>query len=298
MRIAAHLGVKDEASLLARAIDHLHLIGVDQVLATDMGSTDGSLEILRRYRDEGSLQLVELDDRAPDMLHEWSPRVTALVKAAGVDWAIFLDADEFPLPATGSLKDCRALDGADVLLIDRFNVPLSPAGILFPELVQTTDYARISMIVEPIADFHDHLLSHPETPWIRGVPMPKAMVRPGTMASVTIGGHDVVPKPGVALRKIRPADLVIAHLPFTDRSRFVAKVENVSSTIAANPSFFQGRIAWHWRRWLGQLRDGTIDAEFDRQVFSRATIDSLLAQGIVMDAATWFNTQQGVDRPA
>ena len=298
MRIAAHLGVKDEASLLARAIDHLHLIGVDQVLATDMGSTDGSLEILRRYRDEGSLQLVELDDRAPDMLHEWSPRVTALVKAAGVDWAIFLDADEFPLPATGSLKDCRALDGADVLLIDRFNVPLSPAGILFPELVQTTDYARIPMIVEPIADFHDHLLSHPETPWIRGVPMPKAMVRPGTMASVTIGGHDVVPKPGVELRKIRPADLVIAHLPFTDRSRFVAKVENVSSTIAANPSFFQGRIAWHWRRWLGQLRDGTIDAEFDRQVFSCATIDSLLAQGIVMDAATWFKTQQGVDRPA
>ncbi len=298
MRIAAHLGVKDEASLLARAIDHLHSIGVDQVIATDMGSTDGSLDILRRYRDEGSLQLVELDDRAPDMLHEWSPRITALVKAAGVDWAIFLDADEFPLPSTGSLKDCRALASADVLLIDRFNVPLSPAGIEFPELALTTYYARIPMIVEPIADFHDHLLPHPDTPWIRGVPMPKAMARPSQMASVITGGHDIVPQPGAQLRRVRPADLVIAHLPFTDRSRFVAKVENVSSTIAANPAFFQGRIAWHWRRWLGQLRDGTLDAEFDRQIFSRDKIDALMAEGVLMDAATWFDKQQGVDRPA
>lgn len=298
MRIAAHLGVKDEAALLARAIDHLHSIGVDQVLATDMGSTDGSLEILRRYRDAGSLQLVELDDRAPDMLHEWSPRVTALVKAAGVDWAIFLDADEFPLPATGSLKDCRALEHADVLLVDRFNVPLSPGGIVFPASIRTNDYTKIPMIVQPIADFHGHLLSHPDTPWIRSVPLPKALARTGQMASVTTGGHDVAPLQGVKLRKVRPADLVIAHLPFTDRARFLAKVDNARSTISANPGFFQGNIAWHWRRWLGQLRDGTLDAEFDRQVFSCATIDSMRRQGIVMEAATWFEKQQGVDRPA
>ncbi|OGT59138.1 MAG: hypothetical protein A3E01_20115 [Gammaproteobacteria bacterium RIFCSPHIGHO2_12_FULL_63_22] len=298
MRVAAHLGVKDEASLLARAIDHLYSIGVDQVIATDMGSTDGSLEILRRYRDKGPLQLVELDDRAPDMLHEWSPRVTALVKAANVDWAIFLDADEFPLPATGSIKDCRALATADVLLIDRFNVPLSPAGILFPDAVGPGAHANISLIVEPIADFHDHLLANPDTPWIRGVPMPKALARPGAMASVTVGGHDVVAMEGVSLRKVRPADLVIAHLPFTDRSRFVSKVENVTSTIRANPSFFQGRIAWHWRRWLDQHRDGTIDAEFDRQAFSPGALEDLRAQGVIIDAASWFARQAGVDRPA
>lgn len=298
MRIAAHLGVKDEASLLARAIDHLYSIGVDLVIATDMGSTDGSLEILRQYQDEGPLQLVELDDRVPDMLHEWSPRVTALVKAANVDWAIFLDADEFPLPATGSIKDCRALASADVLLIDRFNVPLSPEGVLFPDTVVPGAYSNILLIIEPIADFHDHLLAHSDTPWIRGVPMPKALARPSAMASVTVGGHDVVAREGTSLRRIRPADLVIAHLPFTDRSRFVSKVANVTATIGANPSFFQGRIAWHWRRWLDQLRDGTIDAEFDRQVFSHQSLEVLKAQGIVVDAATWFSLRGEMDHPA
>ena len=35
---------------------------------------------------------------------------------------IFLDADEFWLPASGSLKDCEALQAADVVTVERYNV--------------------------------------------------------------------------------------------------------------------------------------------------------------------------------
>ena len=42
MRIAANLSVKDEVELIETTIAHLHAIGVDVIVACDMGSTDGS----------------------------------------------------------------------------------------------------------------------------------------------------------------------------------------------------------------------------------------------------------------
>ena len=47
MSIAAHVGVKDEIELLPHCLTHLLAIGVDRLLVTDMGSTDGSWEWLQ-----------------------------------------------------------------------------------------------------------------------------------------------------------------------------------------------------------------------------------------------------------
>lgn len=47
MRIAANLGVKDEVELIERSVAHLRAIGVDLIIACDLGSTDGTLEISR-----------------------------------------------------------------------------------------------------------------------------------------------------------------------------------------------------------------------------------------------------------
>lgn len=298
MRIVAHVGVKDEAGLIARAIDHLYSIGVDEIICTDMGSTDGSLDILEGFRRRSPLRVVELDDRAPGALQDWSAGVTEIVKSAGADWVIFLDADEFPIPESGNLKDTRALSDADVLLIDRFNVPLLADGVHFPYSASRDEQGAIALIVEPIANFQSHLMDHPDTPWIMGIPMPKAMIRPALASSVGIGGHDIVPVENVHLRRMRPADLLIAHLPFTERRRFISKLKNVTLAIEANPEFFKDGIAWHWRRWLEQLRDGTLDSEFERQVTTPAQFQDLRARGIVSTASEWFAKQGGLSRPA
>lgn len=50
LRIAAYLGVKDEVELIERSIDHLRAIGVDYIMACDMSSTDGTAELLEKYR--------------------------------------------------------------------------------------------------------------------------------------------------------------------------------------------------------------------------------------------------------
>ena len=113
-RIAAYLGVKDEAELIEATIAHLRAISVDHIVACDMGSTDGTWELLERYRSKDDFWLVQLDDHEPGYFENWDRTVADQVKQTGADWAIFLDADEYWIPASGSLKACAALGTADI----------------------------------------------------------------------------------------------------------------------------------------------------------------------------------------
>src|SRR5262249_44263751 len=115
MRIAAHLGVKDEIELIEASIAHLRAIGVDLIIAVDGYSTDGTAEVLASHRGE-DFWFVQMNYLEPvDGARSWLDRNLDLVKQAGVDWAIFLDADEFWLPASGSLKDCAGIAAHDLL---------------------------------------------------------------------------------------------------------------------------------------------------------------------------------------
>jgi hypothetical protein len=287
MRIAAHVGVKDEVELVERCLAQLYAIGVDYVIASDMGSTDGTLELLRARGDTHRFRLVELDDREPSALRDWSTRVTRWVQEAGADWAVFLDADELLLPRDGDLRRCASLAGADLLSIDRFNVPLTAEGLDLPQPLPPSFYDQLPLVVEPVPDLHLQVDADPPVPWSRGVPMAKAMLRPERVSLVTIAGHDALPREGVELRRTRPADLLIAHLPFTTRGRFEAKVANIAQVLAADPGFFEG-IAWHWKRWVAAYTRGDIEAEFDRQVFAPEMLARLRAEGAVQSADEWF----------
>src|SRR6266404_8843647 len=102
MKIAAHLGVKDEVDLIERAIVHLRAIGVDTIVVCDMCSTDGTFEVLERYR-SNEFEIIQLSNRTPTKT--WLLQNYELIKAVDADWILLLDADEFWLPSSGSLKD-------------------------------------------------------------------------------------------------------------------------------------------------------------------------------------------------
>lgn len=268
---------------------HLARIGVERVIAIDCGSSDGSLEWLRA--NEGDLlRLVHYDDRDPDAA-AWERLNVRLARESGAAWVLFQDADEFWIPRSGHLRDCAGLADHDVARVHRFNVPLGPHGACFEGDSPPGDAAGLSLIVESVPDFRSRLDRDPELPWIRGVPVPKVMARAECVEGLQQGGHELRQGAG-ELRRIQPADLLIAHLPFTSAGRFERKLANIRRVFEVHDAWFGEHLAWHWRRWLELPGPDAVRAEFQRQRFDVEALASLRAEGVVQTAAEWFERAQ------
>jgi glycosyltransferase involved in cell wall biosynthesis len=280
VKIAAILSLKDEAELLEACIGNLRRIGVDHIIGFDAGSTDGSLRIMERHRARGGFEIFPIDDRDPDP-GRWNREQRRLALESDADWILFLDADEFWLPATGSLRDCADLDGADVIRVPRYNVPLGEHGPLAPPPERFDLLHSVHLLVEraapPLAD------ALPGS-WLLNVPVPKVMVRRVCIGAITDAGHDIVPPPGKTLRRAVPRDLLTAHLPFSTLSRFARKVENVQRMMPANDAYFVKNRASHWRDWCALGDADAVRAEFERQVLPAETIARCRAAGILRSA--------------
>ena len=281
MKVVATLRVKDEVELIEQCIGHLREIGVDHIIACDMNSTDGTYEALQSYRSDKDFWIVPLRDLVEDEARV----LTALVKSARADWVICLDADEFWIPATGSLRDCAALPTADVIMVDRYNIPVGPAGPLMPAELRPPHYGDLLLLAEPVDDAQSYLRQNASVSWIWAKAEPKVMARPKRIKALEYAGHDVFPADSTRLRRSTADDLFIAHLPFTSRARFHRKVENIRRTISAHDAFFDGAMAWHWRRWLTLAEQGRLDEEYDSTVFTADAIAALRQQGSIRSAA-------------
>jgi len=287
VKIVAILGVKDEIELIPRAISHLRAMGVDLIIACDDDSRDGTAEYLQSCRSKGDLEIVSLTEWGPTTPAEWSGHYLELVRRSGGDWVIFLDADEFWIPAKGTLRDyIRSVD-SDVISAARFNVVLGRDGARLPSSLMTS-LPELLLFVEPIPDFASYLARNPLASWIQGVPIPKVMARCSRVGRVAVGGHDVEANDQIALKKRRPTDLLIAHVPFTTRERFARKVENIRLAVGRDPDMFRGQMGWHWRRWLALADEGRLDMEFDRTSFDDSAIEKLRASGIIRTAQEVF----------
>src|SRR5688572_17843875 len=105
MRIAAFVGVKNEIELIQGAVDNLRSIGVDGIAVADLGSTDGTLELLKSMEHEPDLLLLQYDEMDMGFLSARSPQFQRLLSRFRPDWILLSDADERWMTRTGSLRD-------------------------------------------------------------------------------------------------------------------------------------------------------------------------------------------------
>lgn len=290
LEFAAVLGVKDEREVLPHCIAHLREIGVGRIMAIDCGSTDGSLEWLQDNASD-LLQVTCFSDLDPDAA-AWERLNIRLAREANADWVVFMDADEFWIPASGSLRLCQGLADLDLLQVDRFNVVVGPSGPLAGPDGLPSDPAQLTLIVDPVPGFRSRLESEPDLPWIRGVPLPKIMARPDAINGLADGGHDLSARPGVELRRAKPADLLVAHLPFSNLPRFQRKLDNIRRVFDVHDQYFGEHMAWHWRRWLALKDSDAVRREFERQCFDEPTLRHFRESGVVQQATEWFHARQ------
>lgn len=293
MRIAAHLSVKDEIELIPGVIAHLRSIGVDHIIAVDHESTDGTAEFLESCRGEDFCFETMSDSEPGD---SWLDKNLALAKSARADWMLFQDADELWLPATGNLRDCLAGTDADLLCVDRYNVVLADAGACVSWPVTPANHDQLLMFVKPIPDFFNVPLEQQAAPWIVRVPMPKILARPERIGSLDNGMHGAQGVAGAPMASRVPADVVIAHLPFTSRGRFRRKVENIQKLMAMHDDYFGAGMARQWRRWRDIAVQGGIDEEFDRQRLSAEDMRRYRDNGTIRSAREMLHGQGGLDQ--
>ena len=144
------------------------------ILVVDHGSTDGTPAILSEYERRGCVRWVREQERP----HVQAERVNRLLMMASeechADWVIHCDADEFWMPAAGSLRDVFAS------VPDRY-------GYL---VVKRHDYVPVAECGEP---FHQRMIvRHRRSLNLRGTPLePKVAQRPAAGGSVMPGNHDL-----------------------------------------------------------------------------------------------------------
>ncbi len=113
MKLVMTLLVRNEADIVEANLDYHLAQGVDFVIVTDHGSSDGTAELLRPYERAGVAEVLREDGEE----HHQGVRVTRMARLAlsrhGADWVIHNDADEFWWPLSGSLRDVFASIPAD-----------------------------------------------------------------------------------------------------------------------------------------------------------------------------------------
>lgn len=277
MRIAAVVGVMDEAGLIGPAVAALRRAGVGRITVLDDGSTDGTRErVAAMAAADPAVTLADpvWDDGPPFRLD--GPVFGPLLRDSAPDWLIFTDADEFWLAALGRIDRTPGLDQADVVRVERYNaLPVDEAGLDDPARLQALELILDRRKMDP-----DRMATMPDRPWIMGRLAPKLMIRPGRVAGFSMAAHAANPAPGTApLRELRPEGLLIAHLPFTSLDRFARKIANVERMVLALPEAPPAGKAWHWAHWLDLARRGELAAEFDRQHLTPERRAALRAAG-------------------
>ena len=207
MKLALTLLAKNEADVIDANIAYHLGAGVDLVVATDNGSTDGTLEILERYESEGVLHLIR--EPSTDFRQgEWVTRMARLAADRGADWVINADADEFWWPRAGTLKEVLER------LPERYGIV---HGVWRPFVARPDDGShfaeRMTVRLSMQAAIND-----PTNPFR---PARKAMHRAHPNVRVRDGNHDVEGTPLVKLQGWYP--LEVFHLPLRSRAQVETK---------------------------------------------------------------------------
>lgn len=244
MKIILTLLCRNEADIIASTVDFHLRRGVDFILATDNGSTDGTVGILEGYQRQGVLRLLH----EPSHTHDQAVWVSRMARLAaqehGADWVIPCDADEFWWPSSGSFH-------AELAQVppERMAVQVDRVNFLPPPSHAPSDLPFYQV---------QTLRERQSRNSLGGLLAPKVCHRGDPEISVTDGNHAVVWR-GQRL-EAHPAGpgLQILHFPVRSYPQFERKIRDGAEALACNT-----RVAPHvgltWRRlYADHLLAGTL----------------------------------------
>ena len=269
-KIVLVVSVLDQGDILQDFIDwHLH-IGVDLVVILDIGSTDGSRDLLDRLADEGKVIWFPLPERDMTKYDQGGELARLARDKYEADWIILCDADEFlcPVGDLGAILQAAASNEVTMIYVPVLNMtgPLLKPGqsaiealtVRIDKPVTVTDEQAISGQIPVPYNF----VGHAEHTIVRA----SAFTRYGQ------GGHYVEGSWG---RSGDTDRLCFLHYHMRGYHEFEKKIRNTASWFRDN-SHLDPKWSWHWRRWIRLLETGGLRADYESHFPSDELTDCLI----------------------
>ncbi len=281
VRIVMTLLIRNEADVIEDNIRFHHHMGVDSFIVMDNLSTDDTPDILRKLSEEIPIRIIlqKDDDYNQAVWVTDMARQASLIHKNG--WVINNDADEFWLPACGSLKQFLSSLPEHVTCINaaRYNaVPESGDG---PAL-SASAHPRTSSVFERVSTNS------------LGTPLPKKCMH---LASPDIeiaqGNHSVTGIGG----EIYDAneDLMILHYPYRTLDIYRSKIALGGAAYGRNKTLSE-EVGATWREQYKTINTGELEAFWAGQARSPTDILIEISNAELFTCTTVKNLLVGEQR--
>jgi hypothetical protein len=242
--------VRDEADIMEVNLRH-HLSSIiDRAVIVDNGSNDGTTGVLRRLgkrlpirwtRDPGAFRQGEITS---DLARE--------AGAAGADWVLPIDADEFWVGERAELANTTA----GVLRVPVINF------VQRRDVLHRSPRALLSMTRRPPAQVGpdnecERLVESAEIAFVEMLYTRKCIARPTAELAISRGNHGVV---GGSGEEALAQTWACLHAPLRSRETLDQKARAAGRPDAG----LKPGEAWHLHRWLAMSQDKeALDAEWE-----------------------------------
>jgi hypothetical protein len=254
---------------------HLEL-GVDLILAEDVGSSDNTHEILESFARSGHLQWSLAPERDRSKYRGEETLTKLAIGRHRADWIIITDVDEFLCPQGQELRTLlgrAAADNVTAISVPCFN--MTGPALQFGRRATETQTLRID---KPADDptLEQCISGDIPVPYIFIRHPPKTITRASAFAGYGPGLHSVATSWGDSTEY---SDLRILHYPIRGYDTLEAK-------IVAGISFFEKNThlepwwSWHWRRWIRLYQEGRLRDDYENQFLSAARAQQLVRDGV------------------
>jgi glycosyltransferase involved in cell wall biosynthesis len=256
MKLVMTLLVRDEEDIVADNLDFHLAQGVDEVIVTDNGSVDGTLEILRAYEARGLVRIIvePTDDYSQG---RWVTRMARMAATEHkADWVINNDADEFWWPREGTLRTLFEGLGGDVGVVvgRRTNfVPRPEDDRPYWERMTLRERESLNPVGKPLPPKLAHR-AHPEI--------------------VVVQGNHRIKGPDVG-SEVDNGAIEILHFPMRSYAQFENKIVKGGRAYARNKELPE-KTGRTWRRLYQTWEKGGLPAHYEASVVAEAARQDLL----------------------
>ncbi len=260
MRIIGIVVVRNEADVIGLSIQHHLALGLDRVLVLDNGSSDGTIDILKR--------LSRVDRRvhwkSSTAKFEQVSLRTGLARDAfrqGADWIVPFDADEFLWVRGGDLRALLAASTAGALVAEVVNF-VQDRACLYP-----SEDGLLTMTRRSTARGSDEQVKTKQIGYVELHYSPKILSRPTSEILIGPGNHAVL---GAAGPTVWEPDLAVLHAPLRSRDCLMRKADHGERTLQAGST---PENSWHLKRWARLRAEGELEGEWAANSYVGTSLD-------------------------